>query len=60
MVDGCHKPIWNRIKKPLAIALSGVRGRDDEGNVNKAQYKPNQNCHYESPLYNEYILTKKL
>jgi hypothetical protein len=39
-------------KKPLAVALSGVgwglRGRDDGGNVNNAQYKSNQNCHYES------------
>jgi hypothetical protein len=24
MVDGLHIPIWNRTKKPLAIALSGV------------------------------------
>jgi hypothetical protein len=41
------------LKKPLAIALWGVgrglRGRDDGGNVNNVQYKPNQNCHYESP-----------
>jgi hypothetical protein len=33
MVDGLHIPIWNRTKKPLAIALSGagrvLRGRDD-------------------------------
>jgi hypothetical protein len=28
------------------------------GNVNSVQYKSNQNCYYESPLYNEYILTK--
>jgi hypothetical protein len=30
IVDGLHIPIWNRIKKPLPIALSaagrGVRG----------------------------------
>jgi hypothetical protein len=26
MVDGLHKPIWNRIKKPLAITLIGVGG----------------------------------
>jgi hypothetical protein len=34
----------------------GLRGRDDGSNVNNVQYKCNQNCHYESPLYNEYIL----
>jgi hypothetical protein len=27
MVDGLHIPIWNRTKKPLAIALSGVGKR---------------------------------
>jgi hypothetical protein len=52
MVDRFHIPIWNRIKKPLAIALSGVekglRERDDGGNVNNVQYKSNQNCHYKS------------
>jgi hypothetical protein len=26
MVDGPHTLIWGRIKKPLAIALSGVGG----------------------------------
>jgi hypothetical protein len=65
MVDGPHTPIWNRTKKPLAIALSGVgrglMGRDGEGNVNNVQCKTNQNCYYESlPLYNEYILIKNL
>jgi hypothetical protein len=52
MVDGLHIPIWNRTKKPLAIALSGVGRRlrgDDGGIVNNVQYKSNQNCHYESP-----------
>jgi hypothetical protein len=42
-----HIPIWNRTKKPLAIALSGVgmglRGRDDGGDVTNVQYKSNQN-----------------
>jgi hypothetical protein len=60
MVDGLHIPTWKRTKKPLAIAVSGVgkalRGRDDGGNINNVQYKSNQNCHDESPLYNEYIL----
>jgi hypothetical protein len=54
MVDGLHTPIWNRNKKPLAIALSGVgkglRGRDNGGNVNNVQYKSNQNCHYVPPV----------
>jgi hypothetical protein len=38
MVDGLHIPIWNRTKKPLAIALSevgkGLRRGDNRGNVN--------------------------
>jgi hypothetical protein len=34
------------------------RGTDDEGNETNVQYKPNQNCHYESLLYNEYIVIK--
>jgi hypothetical protein len=62
MVDGLHIPIGNRTKKPLVIALSGVgrslSGRDDRGNINNAQYKSNQNCHYDSHSYNEYILIK--
>jgi hypothetical protein len=64
MVDGLHIPIWNRTKKPLATAPSGagrgLRGRDDGGDVTNVQYKSNQNCHYESPLYNPYILIKKI
>jgi hypothetical protein len=62
MVDRFHIPIWNRIKKPLAIALSGegrgLGGRDDGSNVNNVQYKSKQNGHYESPFCNEYILIK--
>jgi hypothetical protein len=62
MVDGLHIFIWNRTKKPLAIALSGegreMKGRDDGGNLTNVQYNPNYNFHYESPLYNEYILIK--
>jgi hypothetical protein len=38
MVDGHHILIWNRTKKPLAIALSGagkgLRRRDNGGDVN--------------------------
>jgi hypothetical protein len=34
-------------------------GRDYGRNVNNAQYKSIQNCHYESLLYNEYIPIKK-
>jgi hypothetical protein len=51
------------LKKPLSIALSGVgrlMGRDDRGNVHNVQYKANQNCYYDSPPYNEYILIKFL
>jgi hypothetical protein len=63
-VDRLHIPIWNTTKKPLAIALSGaekgLRGRDDGGIVNNVQYKPNWNCHYQSILYNEYIVIKIL
>jgi hypothetical protein len=59
MVDGLHIP---RTKKPLAIALSGegrgLRGRNDGGDLTNVQYKPNWNCHYESPPYNKYILIK--
>jgi hypothetical protein len=36
----------------------GLKGRDDGGNVNNVQYKSNWNCHYRSPLYNEYFLIK--
>jgi hypothetical protein len=35
-----------------------LRGRDFGGNVTNVQYKSNQNCHYESSPYNEYILIK--
>jgi hypothetical protein len=60
--DGLHILIWNRTKKPLIIALSGMgwglRGREDRGDLTNAQYKPNHNCHYESPPYNEYIQKK--
>jgi hypothetical protein len=37
----------------------GLRGRDGGGNVNNVHYKPNQNCHHESPLSNKYRLIKK-
>jgi hypothetical protein len=57
MVDGFHILMWNRIKKPILIGLHEVgresRGRDSEGDV---LYKY---CHYESSLYNKYILIKK-
>jgi hypothetical protein len=35
-----------------------LMGRDDEGGLTNVQNKPNQNCHYESLPYNEYILIK--
>jgi hypothetical protein len=39
MADGLRIPIWNRTKKPLAIALSGGgRGRDKGGDVTNVQY----------------------
>jgi hypothetical protein len=37
-----------------------LRRRNDGDNVNNVQCKPNWNCHYESPLYNVYILMKNL
>jgi hypothetical protein len=47
-------------QKPLAIALRGserrLRGRDGEGDITNVEYKLIWNCHYESSLYNEYIL----
>jgi hypothetical protein len=36
----------------------GLRGRDDESNVNNIQYKTNWSCHYNPPPYNDYILIK--
>jgi hypothetical protein len=51
MVDVLHIPIWNRTKKPLAIALSGAwrefRGRDIGGIVNNVHCKSYWNCYYE-------------
>jgi hypothetical protein len=51
-----------------AIALSGAGrglqwgggrgGEDSGGNLTNVQCKAIQNCHNESPLYNEYILIK--
>jgi hypothetical protein len=45
MVDGLNTLVWNRTKKPPAIALNGVgkgfKGRDAGGNVNNVQYKSN-------------------
>jgi hypothetical protein len=35
-----------------------LRGREDGSKVNNVQYKSNWNCHYESPLHNDYILIK--
>jgi hypothetical protein len=46
--------IWNKLKKPLTIAVSGVgrglRRRDNGGDVTNVQYKPHQNCHYDPPI----------
>jgi hypothetical protein len=64
MVDRLHILTLNRTKKPLATAVSGVgrasRGEDGVGDITNAQYKPFWKCHNEFPLYNEYILIKKL
>jgi hypothetical protein len=53
MVDGLHILIWNRTKKPLVIALSGMgrvlSGRDNEGDLTNVKYKPNWNSHCEYP-----------
>jgi hypothetical protein len=46
--------------EPLSGVGRELRGRDNGGNVNNVQYKSNQNCHYESPPYNEYIPMKIL
>jgi hypothetical protein len=42
----------------IALQERGLRGRDNGGNVTNIQRKSNWNCHYESTLYNEYILIK--
>jgi hypothetical protein len=49
--------------EPLAIALSRAGRRlqsrgDDGGNLTNVQYKAIWNWHYESLLYNEYMLIK--
>jgi hypothetical protein len=40
--------------------MEGIEGERRWGNVANVLHKSNQNCYYESPLYNEYILTKNL
>jgi hypothetical protein len=54
MVDGLHILVWNRTKKHLAIALSGVgsasRERDNGDDLANVQHKPVWNCHNESSL----------
>jgi hypothetical protein len=42
----------------LKIKIQGLRERDDGGNVKTVKYNSDWNCHFESPLYNEYILIK--
>jgi hypothetical protein len=63
IVDGLHIRIWNRTKKPLAIALNGAgrgpRERNSGGVLTSVQYKPIWNYHNESPLCNKYILILK-
>jgi hypothetical protein len=47
--------------RPLATSLREV-GKvgwgEGEGDLTNVQCKAIRNCHIESPLYNEYILTK--
>lgn len=56
MVDGFRILIWNRIKKTLAIDLSGagkgLSGGDSGGDITNVQYQPTWNCYNEFPLYN--------
>jgi hypothetical protein len=42
---------WNKETSCNCFQWSGeeLRGTDNEGNVTNVQYKPNWNCHYESP-----------
>jgi hypothetical protein len=53
MVDGLNIPLRNITKISLAISVSrvgrGLRGSDNGSDVTSEQYKPTQNCHYESP-----------
>jgi hypothetical protein len=59
MAHGLH--IWNRTETSCNCFKwegRGLRRRDDGGDVTDAEYKLNQNGHYESPLYNEHILIK--
>jgi hypothetical protein len=61
MVGGLHMPIWNKTKKSLAIALSGVgrwlRGQIDDGdNVTNVNDKPSELSLWIPSLYNEYII----
>jgi hypothetical protein len=57
-------PYEIELRNLLQIALSGAKKGLGEGNngsnVTNVQYKSNQNCHYESPQYNKYILIKNL
>jgi hypothetical protein len=60
MVHGVHIFTLNITMIPFTTDLSGVeresRERDSEGDLTNVQYKPVQNCHNESPLYNKHIL----
>jgi hypothetical protein len=55
MADG-FTYLYETAKKLLAIVLSGARRGTRGSNLTNVQCKPIWNCHYESPLYNEYIL----
>jgi hypothetical protein len=63
MLDGLHILTWNRTKKPLATALSGLgrelKGKENGGDLSNVQYKLIWNWHNKFPLHNEYNLIKK-
>jgi hypothetical protein len=42
------------------VGQRGLRRRYNGDDATNVQYKSNWNCHYESSLYNEYILIKDL
>jgi hypothetical protein len=52
-----ESPLYNKYMQ-IKNGENGWRGRDDRGDVTNVQYKSNWNCHYESPLCNEYIPAK--
>jgi hypothetical protein len=64
MVNGLHKPVWNRTKKPLAIVSGrverGLRGREDGTMLQMYSAGLIGIVTMNLPLYNKYIITKNL